>query len=46
MQYEKHILIALSLCTFIMLLNVVAVTTGVADPFYTPITEWLKDLHY
>ena len=38
---SENIYIALSVCTVVMLLNIVAVTTGVADAFYTPLTEWL-----
>ena len=40
----KHMILALSLSAFIMLLNIIAVTSGAADSIYTPLTSWLASL--
>jgi hypothetical protein len=42
MQYEKHMIVALTVSAFVMLLNIIAVTSGVADSVYSPITSWLS----
>jgi hypothetical protein len=42
MRYEKHMIVALTVSAFIMLLNIIAVTSGVADSVYSPITNWLS----
>jgi len=42
MQYEKHMIVALTVSAFIMMLNIIAVTSGVADSVYSPITNWLS----
>jgi hypothetical protein len=39
---EKHMAIVLGACTLIMVLNIIAVTTGVADQYYSQLTEWLN----
>lgn len=44
MQFEKHMTIALALSTTFMLVNIIAVTTGVADAVYTPLSQWLMRL--
>jgi hypothetical protein len=43
-SFEKHIFIALSFSTVIMLLNIIAVTTGAADNYYGQISAWLRQL--
>ena len=40
----ENMYIALTVCMLTMLLNILAVTTGVADAVYTPLTEWLNGI--
>jgi len=42
--YEKHMLFALSLSAALMFLNIYAVTTGMADGYYSQVSEWLRPL--
>jgi len=44
-SFEKHMFVALSVCTVVMLLNIFAVTNGLADDYYSQISEWLRNLH-
>ena len=39
-SFEKHMFIALSIATVAMLLNILAVTSGLADGYYSHINEW------
>ena len=43
-SYEKHMVFALGLSTVLIALNVYAVTEGMADGYYTQVTEWLRPL--
>ena len=43
-SYERHLFIALALSTIVMLVNVFAITNGMADGFYYQITKWLTGL--
>lgn len=42
-SFEKHMFVALSIATVIMLLNIIAVTSGMAESYYYQLTVWLKD---
>jgi hypothetical protein len=35
---------ALLLSTVVMMINIVAVASGIADSYYVQLTEWLTDL--
>jgi len=41
---EKYMFSALMLSTVLMMINIVAVTSGMADSFYSELTEWLNNL--
>ena len=41
---DKHILTALALSAVLMLVNIIAVTNGVADGYYLEISDWLNNL--
>ena len=41
---EKYMLSALMLSTVVIMINIVAVTSGVADSYYMQLTEWLNNL--
>jgi hypothetical protein len=43
-RYEKHMFIALGLATTLMLFNIFAVTTGMADGYYAQLSDWLRNL--
>ena len=43
-DFEKRIFIALGIAAVVMLLNIIAVTHGLADGFYANINEWLFSL--
>ncbi len=43
-RFEKHIFIALGISTVVMLLNIIAVTSGVADRYYSQVSQWLQPL--
>ena len=43
-SFEKHMFAALSMSTVIMLLNIIAVSTGVADAYYSQLSNWLHSL--
>ncbi len=43
-DFEKRMLLALAIATVVMLLNIVAVTSGSADGYYAQITAWLRNL--
>ena len=43
-DFEKRMFIALGVATVVMLLNIIAVTNGVADSFYSHINAWLFSL--
>jgi len=43
-SHERHLFIALALSTIVMLVNVIAITNGMADDFYHNITNWLTGL--
>jgi hypothetical protein len=43
-NYEKYMYSALMLSTVIIIINIVAVTSGLADSYYTQLTEWLDNL--
>ncbi|MDT8283534.1 MAG: hypothetical protein RQ982_12110 [Gammaproteobacteria bacterium] len=42
--YERHLVIALALSAIIILVNVLAITNGMAEGFYYKITGWLAGL--
>ncbi len=39
---EKHIVIALTASTLLILFNIIAVTTGLADAYYSQIEQFLS----
>ena len=39
---SDNIFIALTISALIMLLNIVAVTSGIADAVYAPVSHWLN----
>lgn len=41
---EKYMLSALLLSTVVIIINIVAVSSGIADSYYTQLTEWLNNL--
>ena len=41
---DKHIITALALSAILMLVNIIAVTNGMADAYYQEITNWLNNL--
>ena len=41
---EKYMLSALMLSTLVIMINIVAVASGVADSYYMQLTEWLNNL--
>jgi hypothetical protein len=41
----KHMAVVLGTCAVFVALNIIAVTTGAADRYYSEITEWLAFLH-
>jgi hypothetical protein len=41
---EKYMFSALMLSTVVIIINIVAVTSGIADSYYTQLTEWLNNL--
>lgn len=43
-SFEKHMFIALSVSSVLMLLNIYAVTNGLADDYYSHISAWLGSL--
>ena len=42
--HERHLFTALALSTIVMLVNVFAISNGMADDFYYQITNWLTGL--
>jgi Co/Zn/Cd efflux system component len=43
-NHEKNLYIALMLSTVLMMINIVAVTSGIADSYYSQLTDWLNSL--
>jgi hypothetical protein len=43
-QFEKNMAIVLSVSTAVMLLNVFAVSTGIAEPVYSRISVFLGNI--
>jgi hypothetical protein len=41
---EKYMFSALMLSTVLMMINIVLVTSGIADGYYWQLTEWLNNL--
>lgn len=41
---EKHLFVALALSALAMLVNIIAVTTGVADGYYSQLSSWLINI--
>jgi hypothetical protein len=39
---SDNIFIAVTISALVMLLNILAVTTGIADAFYAPLNQWLN----
>jgi hypothetical protein len=39
---EKYMFSALILSTVVIMINIVAVTSGIADSYYIQLTEWLN----
>ncbi len=43
-KFEKNMIVALSFSTVMMLLNIAAVSSGVADSYYGQLSLWLQQL--
>ena len=43
-SHDKHLIFALSLSAVFISFNFYAVTVGIADGYYSQVTEWLRPL--
>ena len=43
---KKHLVIALTVSTTLVLFNIIAVTSGTADPYYSEVEHVLRNLSF